>query len=304
MNILITGGTGLIGSTLLKQLSTNQISVLTRNIPRAKHILRHLPAQNLSFLPDLKKLDHLNDVDVVINLAGEPIADKRWTKLQKEKICSSRWDITQELVSLVHASTNPPSVFISGSAVGYYGDQQAHPFDETLKVHSNSFTHTVCKTWEDIALKASSENTRVCILRTGIVLSANGGALKKMMVPYKLGIGGCLGSGKQYMPWIHIHDMIQAILFLIKTPYAHGVFNLTAPHPVTNKFFSQSLAATLHRPHLLWTPKEVLTLIMGESSCLLFDSTRAKPKALTDLKFIFNFPRLRPALEDILKHHK
>lgn len=304
MKILITGGTGLIGSVLLKQLSSNQLCIVTRNVQKAQQILQHLPAQNLSFLSDLKELDHLNDFDVVINLAGEPIADKRWTQSQKEKICTSRWNMTEQLVALIHASTNPPNVFISGSAVGYYGDQQEHPFDESLRVHSDKFTHKVCETWEHIAMKASTENTRVCILRTGIVLSLDGGALKKMLLPYKLGMGGHIGTGKQYMPWIHIHDMVQAILFLINTPYAHGVFNLSAPHPVTNKFFSQSLAYTLHRPHLLWTPKWLITLIMGETASLLFDSTRAKPKALTELGFIFSFPRLRPALEDILKHQK
>lgn len=304
MNILITGGTGLIGSALLKQLSTNQLCIVTRNVAKAKQTLKHLPAQNLTFISDIKKLDHLNNFDAVINLAGEPIADKRWTEAQKEKICSSRWDITQELVALIHASANPPSVFISGSAVGFYGDQQEHPFDESLQVHSDKFTHKVCATWENIALKAASENTRVCILRTGIVLAAEGGALKKMLLPYKLGMGGYIGSGKQYMPWIHIHDMVKAIVFLLETSYAHGAFNLSAPHPVTNKFFSQSLAAALHRPHILWTPKWLISSIMGEASTLLFDSARAKPKALTELEFIFDFPRLRPALEDILKHHK
>jgi len=304
MRILVTGGTGLIGSELLKYLTPNQLCILTRDREKAKAKLKHLPAQNITYLNHLQELDHLNDFDAVINLAGEPIANTRWTKIQKEKITSSRWDITSKLVSLIHASTSPPSVFISGSAVGYYGDQQAHPFDERLHVHSHHFTHTVCHSWENLARNASSEHTRVCLLRTGVVLSIHGGALKRMLLPYKLGLGGHIGNGEQYFPWIHIHDMIKAILFLFDTPYAMGTFNLSAPHPVTNKDFSHSLSNVLRRPHFLHIPKWLVSLLMGESSCLLLDSMRAKPKALTDLGFIFRFPRLHPALNDILKNYK
>ncbi|MDC0611605.1 TIGR01777 family oxidoreductase [Vibrio sp.] len=304
MKILVTGGTGLIGSALLKLLSPNDICVVTRNISKAKSTLRHLPSATLSFLDDLQSLSDLNNYDVVINLAGEPIADKRWSNEQKERICNSRWDITKQLVSLIHASTNPPTVFISGSAVGYYGDQQSHPFDESLRVHNNEFAHKVCIEWEKIALNAASDQTRVCLLRTGVVLSAEGGALKKMLLPYQWGLGSSLGNGEQYFPWIHIRDMVKAILFLMNTDYAHGPFNLCAPHPVTNKCFSQSLAHSLNRPHFLKTPQWLISMVMGESSKLLFDSARAKPKALTDLGFTFDFPRLRPALDDILRNHK
>ncbi|MDF5570672.1 TIGR01777 family oxidoreductase, partial [Vibrio parahaemolyticus] len=221
MKILLTGGTGFIGSELLKLLSTHQVMLLTRSPERAKQRLQHADLGNIEYLDSLESFADLNHVDAVINLAGEPIADKRWTSEQKEKICKSRWKITEQIVELIHASTEPPSVFISGSAVGYYGDQQDHPFDECLHVNSDDFPHEVCAKWEQIAKRAESEQTRVCLMRTGVVLGLNGGALAKMLLPYKLGVGGPLGNGNQYMPWIHILDMVRAIMYLLETPHAH-----------------------------------------------------------------------------------
>ncbi|MDF5607523.1 DUF1731 domain-containing protein, partial [Vibrio parahaemolyticus] len=162
------------------------------------------------------------------------------------------------------------------------------------------FPHEVCAKWEQIAKRAESEQTRVCLLRTGVVLGLNGGALAKMLLPYKLGVGGPLGNGNQYMPWIHILDMDRAILYLLEKPHAHGAFNMCAPHPVTNRIFSGTLAKTLKRPHILFTPKWAMELLMGESSCLLFDSMRAKPKKLTELGFKFSYSRIEPALKHLL----
>ncbi|MGY0616205.1 TIGR01777 family oxidoreductase [Vibrio sp. FJH11] len=300
MNILLTGGTGFIGSELLKLLTTHRVVLLTRSPEKARQQLKHADLGNIEYIDSLAHLADLNHIDAVINLAGEPIADKRWTKKQKDKICKSRWHITEKIVELIHASTKPPAVFISGSAVGYYGDQQEHPFDECLHVNNNDFPHIVCQQWEQIAKRAESENTRVCLLRTGVVLGLNGGALAKMLLPYKLGLGGPLGSGNQYMPWIHILDMVRAIIYLLNTPHAHGAFNMCAPHPVTNRIFSATLAKTLKRPHLLFTPKWVMETVMGESACLLFDSIRAKPKKLTELDFQFTYSRIEPALKHLL----
>lgn len=302
MKILLTGGTGFIGQELLKALCTHSLVILTRDVGRAKQSLAYLNAKSIEYVSTLDDFDDLNQFDAVINLAGEPIADKRWTEKQKTLICRSRWDITEQLVALIHASTEPPHTFISGSAVGYYGDQQAHPFDECLKVNRHDFTHHVCRQWEELAGKAHSENTRVVLLRTGIVLAPNGGALKKMLLPYKLGLGGPIGSGEQYMPWIHMLDMIRAIVFLLETEHAHGPFNLSSPHPVPNTHFSRQLAKTLKRPHFLFTPKWALSAAMGESACLLFDSLRAKPKKLTELGFVFSYSRLEPALRNLLQH--
>ncbi|MGX1925606.1 TIGR01777 family oxidoreductase [Vibrio sp. NH-7] len=303
MKILLTGGTGFIGKELLKHFTTHDVVLLTRSPQTAKSIVYFADMGNVSYISSLDAYHDLNEFDAVINLAGEPIADKRWSKKQKQEICDSRWTLTEKIVDLIHASTAPPSVFISGSAVGYYGDQQEHPFDEALHVHNDSFPHHVCAKWETIANRARSESTRVCILRTGIVLAPEGGALNKMLLPYKCGLGGPIGSGKQYMPWIHMLDMVRAIVYLLKTEHADGEFNLCAPHPVTNAQFSKTLAKSLKRPHFLFTPKWVLKLAMGESSTLLFDSLRAKPKKLTELGFRFSYSRIEPALKNLLQHH-
>ncbi|WP_413284915.1 TIGR01777 family oxidoreductase [Vibrio sp. MA40-2] len=302
MRILLTGGTGFIGSELIKHLSTHQIVLLTRDLVSARNKLKHADVGNITYIDSLDGYTNFNQIDAIINLAGEPIAGKRWSEKQKKSICDSRWSITEQLVERIHASTTPPTTFISGSAVGYYGDQQHHPFDESLHVYHQGFTHYVCDTWESIAQKAQSESTRVCIVRTGLVLGLDGGALPMMLPPFKLGLGSRLGQGMQYMPWIHLHDMVRALVFLLTTPHASGCFNFSAPHPVTNREFSQTLASSLHRPMLLATPKWVLKLVMGEASCLLFDSIRAKPKHLTELGFNFTYPRLEPALKSILQH--
>lgn len=302
MQILITGGTGFIGKALVKQLIPHKMTILTRNRTRAKNELKHVNQNNLHFIESLDQLSCLSNFDAVINLAGEPIADKRWSSKQKKTICDSRWDITRRLVSLIEASDNPPSVFISGSAVGIYGDQKQQTVEETSPVAKEGFPYYVCHEWEKIAASLNNDSTRVCVIRTGIVLGRNGGALQKMLLPYKLGLGGPLGDGKQFMPWIHMLDMVRGIRFLIENNHCSGIFNLVAPHPVTNKEFSQTLAKTLSRPHYLFTPKFVMQLAMGESSCLLFDSVKAKPARLTQKGFKFTFSRLQPALVQILQH--
>lgn len=304
MKLLLTGGSGFIGRELLKYLTSYNIVLLTRSPEQTKKKLHYADLGNITYISSLDDFDDLNDFDAVINLAGEPIADKRWSPKQKEVICNSRWKTTERIVDLIHASTTPPEVFISGSAVGYYGDQQQHAFDESLHVHNDGFPYTVCAKWEQIALRARSEQTRVCLLRTGLVLSPRGGALGKMLLPYKLGLGGSIGLGKQYMPWIHMLDMVRGIVYLLDTKHAQGEFNFCAPHPVTNMHFSRMLAKTLRRPHLLFTPKWALKLAMGESSVLLFDSIRAKPKKLTELGFTFSYSRLEPALKNLLQHHE
>ncbi|MGF1778113.1 TIGR01777 family oxidoreductase [Vibrio nomapromontoriensis] len=300
MHLLVTGGTGFIGKELLKHLTTHTVTVISRDVEAAKLTLQHTDLGNITYLATLDTFDDLNAFDGVINLAGEPIADKRWCDDQKKIICDSRWNTTEKLVTLIHASTEPPSVVISGSAVGYYGDQQSHPFDESLQVHQHSFAHNVCEKWESIAMRAQSARTRVCLLRTGVVLGENGGALSKMLLPYKLGLGGPIGHGKQYLPWIHILDMVRGIVTLLDTPHAQGPYNFCAPHAVSNALFSRILARTLNRPHFLMTPAWLIKIIMGESSCLLLDSVRAKPKRLTEIGFNFSFPHVEPALKNIL----
>lgn len=295
MNILMTGGTGLIGRALIKQLHNHKITVLTRSPNKAKTLL----PSGVNMIENLNQSIDFNAIDAVINLAGEPIIGKRWNKRQKERITASRWEITQTLVTQIQAAQTPPHTFISGSAVGYYGNQGDNIIDETTKVNDADFAHVICAKWEEIALQAS-DRSRVCLLRTGIVLSKNGGALTKMLLPYQLGLGGPISSGEQYMSWVHIDDIVGGILHLLHHKLACGAFNLTAPNPVRNKEFSQILAQLLRRPHFLMTPKWLMALALGEASQILLDSQRAIPRALENSGYHCKYPELKAALNDVI----
>ncbi len=296
MNILITGGSGLIGKALCNKLKQeNNLTVLTRHPQKAKARL----GQGIQLIESLNELQDLNDFDAVINLAGEPIAEQRWSQTQKQQICQSRWQITQRLVDLIKASSQPPKVLISGSAIGIYGRQDAQPIDETFTDFHNEFSHQVCQQWEAIANQVN-QITRVCTLRTGIVLSPHGGALKKMLPPFKMGLGGKMASGYQYMSWIHLEDMVAAIRWLLSQDNLQGPFNLTAPHPVTNREFTRHLASALHRPVLLPMPAAILRLIFGEMSEILIYGQHVLPSKLIESGFEFLFPELEPALQDLV----
>ncbi|MDF2185608.1 TIGR01777 family oxidoreductase [Grimontia hollisae] len=297
MQILVTGGTGLIGRALIAKLEHHEITVLTRSPDNAREVL----PTKVHLIKDIDDITDISQFDAIINLAGEPIVDKRWSEKQKGIICASRWGITEKLVQRILEADNPPHTFISGSAVGYYSDQGDKIIDESLTVDATDFAHSVCANWEKTALRADSDKTRVCLLRTGIVLSKHGGALKKMLLPYQFGMGGPIGEGNQYFPWIHINDMVGGIIHLLEHAETRGPFNMTAPHPVTNKVFSQALAATLRRPHFLFTPKFAISLMLGEAGQLLFDSQRAVPRALENSGYAFEFPTVEPALENLLR---
>lgn len=297
MKILITGATGLIGRRLTERLveQSHQITALTRAPERAAKLL----GPQVQFWETLDGKTSLDGFDAVINLAGEPIADKRWTKDFKTLLCESRWQLTEKLAELINASQRPPSVFISGSAIGYYGDQgQALvPEDEPP---NKQFTWQLCARWEALALTAQSPHTRVCLLRTGIVLAAKGGALSKMVLPFRAGLGGPLGDGQQYMPWIHIDDMVNAIIFLLMHETLTGPFNMVSPYPVRNEQFSALLGEVLHRPAFMRAPAPVVRLLMGESSILVLGGQRAVPKRLEAAGFAYQHQELKGALEDLL----
>lgn len=296
MRILITGGTGLIGSHLVPVLEVNhEIVVITRNVSMAERELGH----KVEFHSSMDHFSDLNDIDAVINLAGETIVNKRWTETQKGVIESSRWDTTAQLVKLIKNSEQPPSVFLSGSAIGYYGRQDASPVDEYSDKFHDEFSHQLCKKWEDIAQQAESDKTRVCLLRTGIVLAKNGGALGKMLLPFKLGLGGPIASGNQYMSWIHIQDMVTAIELLLENEGCRGVYNFTAPEPVTNRVFSQTLAKALGKPCIFKTPAFVLQLMMGEMSDLLLHGQNVVPTRLKEAGFTFDYAELKSALHSL-----
>ncbi len=295
MKILMTGGTGLIGRFLIPRLQElgHAVTVVTRNPAKAQHAL----GPGVTVLKGLDALSNLNDFSAVINLAGEPIADKRWTEQQKQRLCESRWSITQKLVELIRASDTPPQVLISGSAVGYYGDLGEVVVSEDDPPH-NEFTHKLCARWEQIACGAQSDRTRVCLLRTGVVFAPKRGILGKMLPLFRLGLGGPVGNGRQYMAWIHIDDMANGIIWLLNNDL-RGPFNMVSPYPVRNEQFAHALGHVLKRPAILRAPATAVRLMMGESAVLVLGGQRALPKRLEASGFAFRWFDLEEALHDV-----
>ncbi len=296
MNILITGGTGLIGSAFIRQFDEHQYTVLTRSPAHAKTLL---PA-HVQLLDSLERLDNLDTFDAVINLAGAAIIDKRWSDQRKQEICNSRWLLTEQLVELFARSEKPPQVFLSGSAIGVYGHHGSDDLTEDSPVKERDFPTKLCLQWETIARRAEPY-TRVALLRTGIVLAPKGGALGKMLLPFKLCLGGRIGSGEQYMSWIHYQDHINAMHYLLNEASVAGPVNLVAPNPQTNSQFTQALAKALGRIAIFPVPKQVMQLLLGESACLLLDSQKVLPNKLLDSGFKFKFEHLAAALNDVVR---
>jgi len=302
---LITGGTGLIGTALITQLLNTQhkVIVLTRSINKHRGNI----ANGVHLIEKLSHIPESDTVDYVINLAGEPIIEHRWSNAQKTKLWVSRVELTHNLISWIQRRKQSPKALISGSAIGWYGDGKAQVLTETSKAHLE-YTHSLCAAWESAALKLSNSNVRVCIVRTGLVIHPTGGFLPKLLPSFKLGLGARLGCGTQYMSWIHIEDMINALLFLIadKKPQLdndkvlEGVFNLSSPAPVTNAEFTKTLADLLQRPSFLIVPSFCLQLILGEMSRLLTTGQRIEPQKLIRAGFKFKYLSLKEALSEVL----
>ncbi len=293
-SVLVTGATGLIGRHFIKRFPEYRYTALTRKPDLAKKVL----PTDTHIIKSLHHLKDLDDFDAVINLAGEPIIDSRWTEKQKKKISQSRWDTTYNIVDLIAQGSNPPKTFISGSAIGYYGEAGNSELSEKDSPSNHDFAHNLCREWESIAQKAST-NSRVCLIRTGIVLSRDGGALKKMWFPFKIGLGGPIGDGNQFMSWIHIDDQVNAIQFLLESHSLSGPFNLTAPIPVTNQKFSNVLAKKFNKGAHFRVPEFVLKMMLGERSSLLLDSQKIIPRALLASGFKFRFSTIEEAIENL-----
>lgn len=298
MRILITGGTGLIGRHLCKALLAEgyQLTVLSRH-PETVAVKCGATVQAMAslneWLPD-------RPFDAVINLAGEPIVDAYWSQQRKLALRDSRIELTGKLVQRIAVAKQEPSILLSGSAIGYYGDSGDMELHENASA-GNDFAAQLCVDWEAAALVAEQHGTRVCLLRTGLVLSKNGGLLERMLLPFKLGLGARLGNGRQWMSWIHISDYVAFVLHLLHDGQAHGPFNMTAPQPVTNAEFTRTLAHSLHRPAFLCAPEAVLRLAMGERAALLLEGQRVFPANLVASGGQFKFPDLAGALEELLR---
>jgi hypothetical protein len=293
---LITGGTGLIGSALCKKLSNETVYVLSRQSTQA--VQQHC-GDNVIAIHSLNEIPEQQPLDIVVNLAGEPIAGKLWTATRKEQLEQSRIELTQILVKWLASRSVKPSKLISGSAIGWYGDMGATTLAEDGSFH-DQYTHRLCDRWERQALEANKYDIDVCILRTGLVLSNKGGVLSQMTLPFKLGFGGKISDGRQYMSWIHIDDMINLIQHIATNDNASGIYNATAPEPVTNKTFSKLLAASLNRPCLLTTPAWLLKLILGELAQLVINGQRVIPQKAQAEGFKFDYTTLQQALTQLL----
>lgn len=293
MRILVSGGTGFIGQALCPQLTQDGHDVIVWSRQPHPEVFEGVTA--------IQRLDELSgpNPDVVINLAGAPIADGRWTEKRKRLLVDSRVDTTGKLVEWMHAMESPPKALISASAVGYYGEQGDRVITEETPPTSG-FTHDLCVQWENEALKAESLGVRVCLVRTGVVLDRDGGALAKMLLPFKMGAGGRLGSGEHYFPWIHRADIVAIYQWLVENEQASGPYNASAPNPVTNAEFTRALGRALKRPTLFPMPKPVLRLLFGEMSELLLVSNRMMPTRLLDEGFEFHYPELKQTLHAIL----
>jgi len=294
MKVLITGGTGLIGRAFIEEYrSIFDICVLSRkNSPNQQLLLGEV---NI-----IEELPKENVFDIIINLAGEPIFDKRWSDKQKERLCQSRWAITGELIDFIARSSFKPKCFVSGSAIGYYGDTDGQLTTEHDEPKHRDFSNQLCQKWEFTALQAE-KYCRVVLLRTGIVLSDRGGALSQMLPAFKLCLGGSLGNGQQWMSWIHIQDMVNIIKYCIDNPLVVGAINCCAPNAVTNAEFSQKLAHVLKRPCMMITPSFLLKFMLGERSALLLGSQNIYPEKLQVYGYEFLYPHLEPAFEQLLK---
>jgi uncharacterized protein len=304
MKILITGATGLIGRSVCKSLIDNghQVVVLSRRPPAAIG-LAGVVAFRWEPEAESPPAASWEGVEAVIHLAGEPVASARWTEEQKRRIRDSRVKGSRNLVAGMRATPNPPKILVSASAVGFYGDRGDEILDESSDPGSG-FLSEVCIDWEAEAARARELGVRVAFVRIGVALSPAGGALAKMLLPFKLGLGGRLGDGRQWFPWIHIEDVAGIFLHALMSPAVDGPINGVAPGIVTNEEFTRELAAALNRPVFFPVPEFALRILMGEMAEVVTTSQRAVPQVALDTGYRFKYPNLRPALESLLKTRK
>jgi len=297
MKVLITGGTGFIGSALTRCLAGDgyHVTILSRNPESVAGVC----GPGIDALGSLDQLKPEDSYQIIINLAGAPIFGARWTEARKKLLRDSRIGLTGQLIECIARMAVKPELLISGSAIGYYGDQGDSVLTEQSAARKD-FSHQLCADWESAAKAAEQFGVRVCLIRTGLVIANGGGLLQRMLLPFKLGLGGRLGSGRQWMSWIHRQDWIAIAKTMITDKTMQGAYNATAPNPVTNSEFTETLAHCLKRPALLPVPAWLLTLLLGEMSELVLGSQRVVPERLLAEGFKFRYTDLAGALNQAL----
>lgn len=293
--VVVAGGTGLLGTALVDALRTDghQVSVLSRRPRRVGDVLWSPDGGNQAWTGTL------GDADVVINLAGASIGSRRWTVARKTEIRDSRLNPTRQLVRAIAEARHPPGIFLSASAVGVYGSRGGGPFTESSPAGTD-FLASVCREWEAAATEAAS-TSRVVLLRSGVVLAREGGALAQLALPFRFYAGGPVGTGEQVMSWIHVYDWVEMVRWAMATPEVSGPLNVTAPFPVTNQEFAQTLGRVLHRPASLRAPAFAVRLALGEmADALVLGGQRVIPERASQGGFVFRYPTLEPALQEAL----
>lgn len=296
-HVLITGGTGFVGKPLSLHLINRgwRVTVLVRDYARSRQLLGAEP----TLIRSLDEIQSSDQIDVMINLAGAGIADQRWSHARKQILLDSRVRTTRGLVALAQRLERKPAVLISASAIGFYGSSGDQPLDE-LASGGVGFAHELCKRWEEEASKAEALGMRVCILRLGVVLGSGGGMLGRLLPIFKMGLGGKTGHGKQVLSWIHRDDVIEVMDLMMQTDL-QGVFNVTAPEAVTNARFSKLLADSLKRPCVFHQPATIVQLMFGEmGEQLLLNGQHVVPSRLLNEGYVFRYPALVNALDDII----
>jgi uncharacterized protein (TIGR01777 family) len=301
MKVMVTGATGFIGKELIKRLNEmgHEIVVLTRNSDSARFRVP-VHCEVITWDPCKYHLQStaLKGVDAVINLAGENIADGRWSPERKRELIQSRELSARRLVNAISYMDKKPKTLVSVSAIGFYGNRGDALLNETDS-KGHGFLSDVCKVWEEEILKAKELRVRTVAYRLGMVLGHDGGALNKILPPFKLGLGGKLGSGSQWMSWIHINDLVNMLVHAIENPSIDGIYNAVSPNPVRNKEFTKTLGNVLNRPTIFPVPKFVLKIALGELSELLLGSQRVAAKKISDTGFKFNYPHVKEAVQEV-----
>ena len=301
MKVLITGGTGFVGRRIVHELQKagDKVVILTRDIDHAVKILGNQCNcfEWASPSETMPPLEAFRGVDGVINLMGEGIADKRWSDEQKQRIYDSRVLGTANLVKAMSELEHKPRVLVSASAMGIYGNRGEEDISESSNIADDFLAH-VCHDWEDRASQAENFGMRVVLIRTGVVIGHDGGALKKMLPAFKLGAGGKVGSGDQYMSWIHVDDLVKMYIETLKHGDFSGPYNATAPIPVRNWEFTKILGKVLKRPTMATVPAFILKLLFGEMAKVLLEGSKVLPRKFQEKNFVFKFPTLEGALRD------